>query len=390
MDDVIYPDCPTGLDGEPTHPHQRDRARSGCCPYCGVRLAKMGHKEECPIGKALESSGQNEESEELEDQRFTTEHPCQDAAPETDRDAETETKKNICASVSETDAFRSPHNIGKEISSISGSEAVPSAPYYSPRKRNWHKRDIPSWSHDDKAVYEAICVHLKIGKGELHGKKAERAASLYRAILARWRSVYKEGDLLVSGLTDENVKKMLQRLKRKRESLVKWLNDPSTAEDIADAMELHFLYPDRVRLFEDGSYAFVDKDGELSGDRSVIYEPIEDDNDADDERIMNILKDKGILPPKDYSDVVGMMAYMESFRLQKQAERDQWEQEHREDIEHMKSVLGEAIEAGRLKLEESLTKASALPPPDLNAIFGVNPSNISRQPSPRKDDPSTK
>ncbi len=271
---------------------------------------------------------------------------------------------------------------GEEITSIYSREDAPSAPYSSPHKRNWHKRDIPSWSDDDRAVYDAICIQLKIGKKGLHGKKAERASSLYRAVLARWRSTYKEADLLVSGLSGENVKKMLQRLKRDGDRFQRWLNDPCTAEHIADAMELYFLHPDRVQVFEDGSYAFIDADGDLSWDIEDAYRPIEDD--AEDDRIMNILKDKGVVPPEEYDrqHFEAMMKYMEQFRLQKQAERDQWEQEHKEEIDRIKSKLTDVIENARVKLEEELSTASG--PPNLNAIFDLKPSNIFRQPSPQK------
>ena len=268
---------------------------------------------------------------------------------------------------------------GEEITSIYSPEDAPSAPYSSPRKRNWHKRDIPSWSDDDQAVYDAICMHLKIGAKELHGEKAERASSLYRAVLARWRSTYKEADLLVSGLSGENVKKMLQRLKRDGDRFQRWLNDPSTAEHIADAMELYFLYPDRVHVFEDGSYELTDADGDLSWNIDDVYRPITDD--AEDDRIMNILKDKGILPPEEY-DIAAMMKYMEQFKLQQQAERDQWEQEHKQEIDLIKSQLAEVIENARVRLEEELSKASG--PPNLNAIFNLKPSNLFRQPSPAK------
>ena len=271
---------------------------------------------------------------------------------------------------------------GDEVISICSSHDSPAAPHYSPRKRNWHKRDIPSWSDDDQAVYEAICVHLNIGKDELNGKKAERASTLYRAVLARWRSVYKEADLIVSGIRGENVKKMLQRLKRDGDRFRRWLEHPSTAEHMADAMELYFLYPDRVQFLEDGSYAFVDADRELSMDKFCVFRPIEDDDDAGDDLIMNILKDRGILPPNDYSDFGAMMTYMEQFKLQKQAERDKWEDEHKEDVERMQSMLRKTAEKAKVRFDEELSRASDTP--DLNTILGVKPSNLVRKPSPQK------
>jgi hypothetical protein len=99
-------------------------------------------------------------------------------------------------------------------------DAAPTAPYYSLYKRNWHKRDIPSWSADDREVYEVITNFLPL-KASL-----EQKALCYRVVLARCRSNYKEADLLVSDLTDSHVRKILERLRKTADEIHQFRENP--------------------------------------------------------------------------------------------------------------------------------------------------------------------